>query len=327
MDRVTTAFFIAAHKNADQVVEIAAAVSGERSIVAVHCDRKAGPQFQDEIHRRLQQRGVANVLFMKRRSVTWGAKTLMQLTFEAIDAMLAWSDKWTHFVNLSGQCLPTKPLDELNAFLARHPGRNFMECLDPEHEWQWVDYRLNRYHAEILGTVRNLKVPRAKPTGFKVYGGSGWVMLDRAFCEYVVRSPAAASIKQYFKYVQIPDEMVFQTLIKNSAFADSLIANNHRLIIWSEPTSPHPAVLTLRDLPAIAGGEHFFARKFDSSVDADVIRQTLNLVAHSLPQTARSAPPNDAVPRHPGTPAKPAQSVPSSSTAPSRQESARSDLI
>ncbi len=301
MGTITTAFFIAAHKNPNQVVEIAAALGGGRSLVAIHCDRKAGPEFQDEIHKRLRERGINNVLFMKRRTVTWGAKTLMELTFEAIDALLAWSDEWSSFVNLSGQCLPTKPLDELTAFLARHPGRNFMECLDPEREWQWVDYRLNRYHAEVLGTVRNLRVPRAKPAGFKVFGGSSWVMLDRAFCEYVVRSPAAAPIKQYFKYVQIPDEMIFQTLIKNSAFADSLIADYHRLIIWPEATSPHPAVLTLRDLPALSAGEHFFARKFDETVDADVIRQTLNLVANGSPPASRRPRPDDAAARHPGT--------------------------
>ncbi len=277
MTTIKTAFFIAAHKNPDQVVEIAASVSGEQSIVAVHCDRKAGRLFQEQIRARLQERGINNVLFLKRRTVTWGAKTLMELTFDAIDTLLTWNDDWTSFVNLSGQCLPTKPLVELNAFLSRQPGRNFMECLDPEREWQWVDYRLNRYHAEVLGTVRNLQVPRAKPSGFKVYGGSSWVFLDRKFCEYVVRAPAATPIKQYFKYVQIPDEMVFQTLIKNSPFADSLIANNHRLIIWPEPTSPHPAILTLRDLPAISSGDHFFARKFDEAVDPDVIRQTLNL--------------------------------------------------
>ena len=71
----------------------------------------------------------------------------------------------------------------------------------------------------------------------------------------------------------VPDEIFFQTLVLNSPHRDSVVDANLRYIDW-----PGPRVLRADDLDALLGSGMLFARKFDETVDAEI----LDLLDHQI---------------------------------------------
>ena len=85
--------------------------------------------------------------------------------------------------------------------------------------------------------------------------------------------------KRYLAFLRsagMPDEMLIQNLIKDSPFRDRHISCCKHEIIWRRPGEPisesaRPSVLLVDDLPRLEASEAFFARKFDHSVDSEVL--------------------------------------------------------
>ena len=74
---------------------------------------------------------------------------------------------------------------------------------------------------------------------------------------------------RFFERVLIPDELFFQTLIMNSPLRETVVNDNLRFLDWSR--EPAPAVLGVHDLDRMIESGKLFARKFDVTVDADVL--------------------------------------------------------
>jgi hypothetical protein len=75
----------------------------------------------------------------------------------------------------------------------------------------------------------------------------------------------------FFKYVDIPDEMFFQTIILNSPFKESVINDNLVYIDWENPNPSYPRTFVKTDFEILVSSSKLFARKFDVSRDADIL--------------------------------------------------------
>jgi hypothetical protein len=80
-----------------------------------------------------------------------------------------------------------------------------------------------------------------------------------------------AEFVRFFKYVDVPDELFFQTVIMNSPLCGSVVNDNLRYIDWKDPNAASPAILTTSDLESLTRSSKLFARKFDTTVDGDVL--------------------------------------------------------
>ena len=144
-----------------------------------------------------------------------------------------------------------------------------------------------------------LLVPKRKfVKGFKPYGGSSWWCLTRECLTYI-----HGFIKEnpdffdYFKYVNLSEEIFFQTLILNSPFKDSVVNDDLRCIDWSDGRwqvkswyrfpFEQGQTRVWRSGPRISRKEHFeilknskglIARKFDTRIDSEI----LDLIDHEL---------------------------------------------
>jgi hypothetical protein len=67
----------------------------------------------------------------------------------------------------------------------------------------------------------------------------------------------------------VPDELFFQTIIMNSQLRDTVENDDLRYLDWSR--EPAPAVFTAADLPSLLESRQLFARKFDETVDFEVL--------------------------------------------------------
>jgi Core-2/I-Branching enzyme len=265
------AYILSAYKNLDQLVRLVERLTAEGSVVYVHVDKKTDEAEHGRLERSLA--GRPRVYLLERHVCHWGGFGHVQATLKGIDALLASGSDFEHVVLLTGQDYPIKPLAEIERFFAEHRGTSFMAYNELPSEW-WsprggldrVEYR----HWRWRGHHVRLPWKRRFPTGVRPYGGGAYWNLSRACVEHVAELvESRPDVVDFFRHVDIPDEIFFQTVLMNSELAGSVVNDNLRYIDWTR--GPRPALLEARDLPALTASPKLFARKFDMLHDADIL--------------------------------------------------------
>lgn len=273
------AYLIAVHKNPDQIRDLVRAIKCRDNYYAVHCDRTSGKEFALQVREIFHTNVDDCAMFLKQRQCSWGGFSLIYVTLDGIRKLLEQSGDWSYLINLSGQCLPLRSQNEIREELSRYHEANFMEVFEQRTEWPRSLYRISTYWIEVppLKRTFNTRIAKRLIPGLTPYGGSGWFILSRAFCEWLVTSPVARRIVRWYRHTVIADELVFQTLLMNSNFRATHIKDHKRFLSWSAG-SPHPDVLTLKNFDAMMNSSALFARKFDPDVDRTIIDKVLDRV-------------------------------------------------
>ncbi len=289
---MSLAFLLLAHKHAPQVARLFRAVHRPEDVVVLHFDRRAEPALH-QLGRDLARRH-ANVILLPSRTISWGGYEMAAAQMDAMAAALRASDRWHHFINLTGQDFPIKPVAELHAHLAAQPDANYVSWFDPVLQpiWSNARERLERYYLEWPWLERALRIPgagrrvrkllgwqnklphlpgyRREWPDFRYFGGANHVILSRAGCAYLTGDPGAQRIIRWLKHSAHANEIVFQTAMLNGPLA-STVVNAHLREIDFPPHSPHPRTLRAADFDWLAGAPGFFARKFDARTDSAIL--------------------------------------------------------
>ena len=197
------------------------------------------------------------------------------------------------FVNLSGQCLPVKPVAAIAEEIAACGFDAVMQhfpMLSPESDWseaecatrlhyryrKLIDRPLSKFERGALAPARlvnrvqpwlrintsfglQLGTRTRLPPGLKFFGGSYFKYLSRVCGEYLLeflaRHPA---ISDYFQHSLVPDEMFAQTILLNHSFRVS--GDCKMFFRFTGGRGGHPLDLEVADLDHTAG--FHFARKF-----------------------------------------------------------------
>lgn len=117
-----------------------------------------------------------------------------------------------------------------------------------------------------------LPIKRNFPNNFEPFWGSPYWLLPKECVKYlhdfIQQEPAVIN---FFKYVDLPEEIFFQTLFLNSKFKESIVNDNLFYIDWDNPNPTRPRVFVKTDFERLACSSKLFARKFDSTKDADIL--------------------------------------------------------
>jgi hypothetical protein len=122
------------------------------------------------------------------------------------------------------------------------------------------------------GLIFWFPLKRKFPEGFKPFWGSNYWCLSRDCVEYIhsfVKQNKA--FVNYFKYVELPEEMFFQTIILNSKFKENVINDNLFYIDWENPNPTRPRIFVKSDFERLVESFKLFARKFDCIKDTDIL--------------------------------------------------------
>lgn len=107
---------------------------------------------------------------------------------------------------------------------------------------------------------------------YKIYLGSSYWLMPKIcvshIYEFIRKNP---DYTRFFKYVDIPDELFFQTIVLNSSLKDSVVNNNLFYIDWANPNPTYPRVFTKDDFNDLCHSQQLFARKFDQTRDQKVL--------------------------------------------------------
>ncbi|AXC51025.1 glycosyl transferase [Paracoccus suum] len=196
--------------------------------VAIHTDRKIGPQIMAEFRAHLVD--LPNIHHVEhRRDCEWGMFSLVEATLDAAAQLLALHPDVTHVLLASGSCLPLRPIADLRAYLALDPRRDYIESVTA-HDVGWTVGGLNEERFTLrfpfswrkrrwlfdrfVDLQRRYKLHRHIPDGLVPHLGSQWWCLTRRTLEAILNDPRRDEIDHYFRYVWVPDESYFQTLVR-----------------------------------------------------------------------------------------------------------------
>lgn len=267
------AYFLLVHQYPHLFKRMFRAIYVPENVYLVHIDKKSDASLHQEIRSFLSS--YRNVRMMQPRDCIYCGYSMVDIELKAMKELL--NEDWDFFMNLSGQDFPLKSQDFIRDYLAHKPGQNFVHIIDVDRNWPAAKFRARWYFVEYkLGSLPILRRKRvwplpirtSYPKGYQEYGGSQWFTATRRFCEYVCLDPEVHKLRRFFRHTYIPDEHFFQAAIMNSPFRDSVVNDNKRLIHWR-----HKRIhtFTMADTETLFASDAFFARKFDETVDAQIV--------------------------------------------------------
>jgi len=225
------------------------------------------------------------------RRVRWGSYEHMDVFLQMAQAAMQAGCEYFH--TITGQCRIVRSLDQFIQFFNEAQGKSFIQYFAlPDVNWNGIgEPRLDRvkYYqlhdlldARRWGIVfeilnRSLKViqkllgvNRLKKRTY--FGGIVYFSLHQDAMRYLLFE--WAKIAPEFKYTFCCEETVPQTILLNGPqkLVDSLVNFDLRFILWATQHGENPGLLDLSNLDAVLGGEHLFARKFDSRYALPLIK-------------------------------------------------------
>lgn len=281
-------YIILAHKLPGQLVRLVRKLDASSAFFLIHVDQKTNLGTYHKMMEPLKKND--NVIFLKRYIVNWGCFGHVEASMEGVRKALALRHQFDfdYTILLTGQDYPIKSNSYIQDFLEHGGKRSYLEYfLLPSKVWQEENGgmdRINYWHVYLGGRPRRI-VPRFESTKRKMLGNidlaggrTNWC-LTRECLEYIndyIRKHNG--FFEYCKRVACPDEIFFQTILLNSHLKDQLINDNLKYVVWA-PFSLNPKLLRTQDYEQFIGTQKLFARKFDSSVDSnvlDMIDQTIS---------------------------------------------------
>jgi len=281
------AYLILAHKDPKHLARLIRSLSTQNSSFIIHIDKKTDiTDFQDIKS--------DNVYFTKRRVPVYYDYSIVEATFIMMNQALSMNEDFDYLIRLAGVDYPVQPARYIEKFFELNKGKEFIEVLprkkgDNEFPMRRIEryyFRENapeyqRWLYRFFSRVDLLpdRINEFQQFDLKPYWGNALCGLSLDACLYLLdfvdKNP---KVINFFKHTRVPEEMLFQTILGNSRFAEN-ITSNIRYIDWSSKLT-HPPELTLDHLVLfsenliikIGGREILFANKF-SSKNEEVVDQ------------------------------------------------------
>ncbi len=268
---IRIAILILAHKNASQLERLIDHLHSHFDVY-VHIDKKSTLSLT-----------TSKAVFVKNRRVYWGSYKQILATLELFKT--AHQKKYDRYLLISGQDIPIKTNQEIIEFFKNNSSKQFLEFNAlPIHWWsseggleRLKHYYLKSAHpflqkvsARLVHWQKKFKLfPRKIEMNY--FGGGNWMDLNNAAVEYILNYVNShPSYLRRFRYTHCADEIFFQTILLNSDLSNTCENKILRYFNWSKGPE-YPRTLRKDDLEDILRSDALFARKFDETVDAEII--------------------------------------------------------
>lgn len=221
-------FLLLAHQHPRIIQRLMTSLTAAGHSVVVHYDQNASDADFESLKEAFAE--APDVRFSKRVRVGWGHWTIIAAVLECVDTIkeAGWTPDYVYHV--SGSDYPIRPASELNAFLTRNAGKNFIEGV-PADTTMWVKggpqkerYQFRHYFSwrdrqrlsqTTMRLQRALRLNRRFVGGLTPYIGSQWWLLTWQTLQTVLEFGRRPDVVNFFKTTLIPDELYFQTLVYN----------------------------------------------------------------------------------------------------------------
>ncbi|KAL2466822.1 Core-2/I-branching beta-1 [Abeliophyllum distichum] len=245
----------------------------------IHLDLESPPEERLELALRIEKdpifAKIGNVYMnTKANMVTYRGPTMVSNTLHACAILLKKHQDWDWFINLSASDYPLVTQDDLLYTFSKIKREwNFIEHTS-QLDWKEgqrampliIDpglYQTNK--SDIFWVTPR----RMLPTAFKLFTGSAWMILSRAFVEYCIWGwdNLPRTLLMYYSNFLSSPEGYFQTVICNAPeFVPTVVNHDMHYISWDFPPKQHPHILSLNDTAKMTASGAAFARKFKQNL-------------------------------------------------------------
>lgn len=265
------AYFILVHRYPEQFRRMFNAIWHADNHYLIHVDKRSGIALQREIAVFLS--GYPNASLLKSENMQWGGYSLVDAELRGMAELLKVNAQWDFFINMSGQDFPLKSQESVFDFLKQHRGKDFLKLMNQRDCRPETLNRIEHYFLEQDDRMSEPMMPRRFLSGVTPYIGNQWMMVSRQFCEFVTKSPEVERFRLFYQNTLIPDEGFFQTVMMNTSYRPNVVNDDKREIDWipAGTIKLRPRDYTVRDVGMLKKSPHLFARKFDETIDRNIL--------------------------------------------------------
>lgn len=270
---IKIAYMILVHRFPEQFKRLFKSIYGPDNCYLIHIDKKADSSIHKELRTFLKP--YSNVFIFKSQNVIWGGYSMVQAELDGMNFLLNTEIDWDYFINLSGQDFPLRSQKMIREFLSHNKGRSFLKIANQKKKRPDTMNRIDYYFEETEGKVSQQKFRRKYLDKVTPYIGGQWMMLTRDCCSFICNSTEVKKFEDYYKNTLIADEAFFQTVLMNTSYRGILIDDDRRAIVWipDGDIKLRPKTFTISDYLFLSMSDGLFARKFDDTVDDDIINK------------------------------------------------------
>lgn len=297
------AYLIMAHNDFTVLEKELKLLDNENNDIYLHIDKKV-KNFDFNYFKNLIKK--SNLYFTKRLDVRWGS--FKQIECEYLLFKTASVNNYSYYHLLSGIDMPLKSQIEIYKFFKENKGKEFV-CFDNHKNisisaLERVKYYhfftslarsknkllrkfFQKFHFHSLKIQKKLKVNRLKKVNYEFRKGANWVSVTNEFVKYLLSKEK--EVKKIFKYSYCADELFVQTIIYNSKFYQNVYSKKNddylgikRFIDWQRG---EPYTFTIEDYDLLMNSNCFWARKFSSQKDKEIIDKIYEKVVKDSEQS------------------------------------------
>lgn len=275
---MTHAYLIMAHNNPNQLYELLNLLDYSNNDIYLHIDIKS-----NSINKEIIKNSIINasIHIYQLYDVKWADMSQTKCQVFLLSEAVKSHHDYYHLI--SGQDLPIKKHEEIDAFFAEHNGVQFVHfdsvTMKPKETSRFYHFGTGEFENFFVRIQRKIGFNRHIPTGANWYSITHELAVD--FCEHKKRALRAV------KYTISSDECILQNFICNishntyrlyKAQSDGGYDSNMRLIDWNRGNGRNPYVWRITDYEEIIHSDRLFARKFDEKIDQEIITRIIEKI-------------------------------------------------
>ena len=274
--RLQIVFVLLAHNAASLVARVARTLTATGHRMVIHYDAKVPEAEFNALKASVAALG-DRVRFARRVRVGWGEWSVVQATLNAVEAVAeaGWAPDYVYL--MSAMDYPIRSAAELDAFLERNRGDEFIESV-PSDTVKWVKSgpQRERYQYRwpfnwrerplltdrLFRLQRRLGLKRRFVADMVPHLGSQWWVLTWPTLQAVMEIARRPDVLAFFRTTLVPDELFFQTLVRQ-------VVPDHRIIncpltLYQFTDYGYPVVYHADHLDYLTRQRFFMARKLSS---------------------------------------------------------------
>lgn len=291
------AYLIMAHNEPYILERLLKLIDDKRNDIYLHIDKK-WHDFDFEYFKKIVNK--SNLYFTDRLDVRWG--TYRQIECELLLFEMAHNNGgYSYYHVLSGVDMPLVSQDVIHDYFNKNNGKEFIHFDFYDKVLPETVDRIKYFHLFVknkrssnillrkiyeklyngcLKIQRLLHINRIKKMPIKWRKGANWISVTDNVISYILENKK--KIRKIFKYSICADELFVQSLIYNSKLFKNVYKTHDndynavlRFIDWNRG---EPYTFKSLDFDELINSKCFFARKFSTKVDKDIINKIYNYV-------------------------------------------------
>lgn len=291
------AYLIMAYNQFEQLNYLLRMLDNPQNSIFVHIDKKSPKLESDKLIKGVKY---SQVSIYQEIKVYWGHYSQTECEVFLLEKALSYNCDYYHL--LSGEDLPLKSQSVIQRFFEENNGKEFVRFWGPQLSVQSIEW-ISHYHPlqKYLRMSRNrsvnsvialmdcavqllqrfFNVNRIKGHEGEFQKGATWFSITKNLAEEIILKKNW--IRETFKSSRSSDEVFVQTILKNSMYIQNRYESCYEIdgltgLHYIDWTRGKPYVFRKSDFDELVNSGYFFARKFNMSVDNQIVTKLYEYV-------------------------------------------------